>query len=57
MLTGNDVIHSYIYREEEGKKGRNNVVSCLINRFKEMEYFSVPTFGDPTISDHNSVGQ
>ena len=55
MLTGKYFLHSYIYREVEGNKGVNIVVFCLINNFKEMGYFSGPTFGEITIFSDNCV--
>ena len=36
MSTGKDVLHFYIYREGEVKKGGNNVLSCLMNNSKGM---------------------
>ena len=43
------MLHLYIYGELEGKKGKNNLFSCLMNNFKDMGYFSSPNFGELTI--------
>ena len=34
------MFYIHTYREGEGKKYGNNVVSSLMNNFKEMRYFS-----------------
>ena len=36
VLTGKDVLYSSIYIEVEVNKFGNNVVSCLMNYFKEF---------------------
>ena len=43
------VIHSYICIDRLYEKVGNNLVSCMINHFKDMGYFSSLTFGDITI--------
>ena len=57
MQTGKDVLHLYIYIDGEVDKSGNNVVSCLMNYFKEMRYLSRPTFGQLTIFSDNCPGK
>ena len=49
VLTGNYVLHSYIYIEAVYKEGVNNVVLCLITNNKEMGYFSGSKFWEINI--------
>ena len=53
MSNVKDVLHSFIYIKLEGDKFENNVVSCLINHFKDLGYFYSPTFGDITFFSDN----
>ena len=52
-----DKLHAYVYREFEGKKGGNNVVSCLLENFKEWGFFANVQEGEITINADNCTGQ
>ena len=54
---GSDTLYSYVYSEGDGKKGGNNVVSCLMKNFEEMGYFQAPNYGELTICADNCTGQ
>ena len=57
MLTGKDVLHSYIYIEGEFNKVGNDLVLCLMDDFNDMGCLSGPNFGELIICADNCVGQ
>ena len=57
MLTGKDVLHSYIYIEGELNKVGNDLVLCLMDDFNDMGCLSGPNFGELIICADNCVGQ
>ena len=55
--TGFEIIYYYVHHKGEGKKGGEKVVLCLVEKFKEMGYFSHTCIGDITICANNCGGQ
>ena len=53
VVTVKYVLHFYIYRGVEGKKGGNSVVLFVMNDFKDMGYFLGPTFLEITTCSNN----
>ena len=51
------IYFSYVYQEGEVKMVGNHVVSCLVDNFKGMGYFSNPYLRDISIFSDNFVGQ
>eukprot|EP00957_Ditylum_brightwellii_P201439 15325650-Ditylum_brightwellii.AAC.1 len=57
---GYNLMNAYLWREQDGGRGANNICSCLLNDFRNrgwMERLNCPHYGDLTIITDNCSGQ
>ena len=54
---GHDHMNAYIWSEADGRRGANNIVSCLFKDFKKRGFFSSPNFGPLYMLADNCGGQ
>ena len=55
--TGFDILYYFVYQKAGINNGGDNSVSCLVDKFKDMAYFSDPCMGGIIICAHISGGQ
>ena len=55
--TGFDILYYSVYQKDGINNGGDNSVSCLVDKFKDMAYFSDPCMGGIIICAHISGGQ
>eukprot|EP00957_Ditylum_brightwellii_P210570 15365121-Ditylum_brightwellii.AAC.2 len=48
---------AFIWREFEGDRGANNIVSCLLKCFQMKQFFYCPNFGELTLIADSCGGQ
>ena len=54
---GRDTMKAYVWAEGEGKRGANNIASCLLKDYKARGFFEGPNDGSLTIIADNCGGQ
>ena len=52
-----DRMNAYIWREDEGDRGANNIASCLLMDLKRRGWFNSPNFSELTYIADNCGGQ
>jgi hypothetical protein len=56
-MDGKERMDAFIWREFEGDRGANNIVSCLVKFFKMKIFFSAPNYDELTLIADNCGGQ